>query len=75
MTIPSFPSFSKPTTRTQFNSVLVKLTRNFQSQGISLNDSKRLASQILSFKNQGLTDSQISKNSRTRQTFPRRKKC
>ena len=60
--VPSFPSFSIPKTRTEFNVTLLKLTKNFESQGFSKNDAKSMASQIISGKRQGLTDSQISKN-------------
>ena len=60
--VPSFPSFSIPKTRTESNVTLLKLTKNFESQGFSRNDAKSMASQIISGKRQGLTDSQISKN-------------
>ena len=62
MVNPSFPFFSNPRTRTEFNATLLKLTKSFESQGVSRNDAKRLTSQIISFKRQGLTDSQIEKN-------------
>lgn len=67
--IPSFPSFSKPLTRAEFETTLTKLSQTFQSQGFNSSDAKNLASKIISYKGQGLTDAQISKNLDDSQKF------
>lgn len=58
----TIPSFSLPLTRTETNALASKLAKDFQSQGLTVNDAKTKALQVITFKQQGLTDSQIQKN-------------
>lgn len=75
MVSPTFPSFSNPRSRTEFNETLEKLKKSFQDQGLPINDASRLASQIITFKSQGLTDSQISKNLEQDRVFQEEKQA
>jgi len=59
----TIPSFSIPKTRKEFDTTRIFLTTFFKTnEGLNQNDASRLASQIISYKSQGLTSSQITKN-------------
>ena len=58
----TIPPFSLPLTRTETNALASTLAKKFQSQGLDANKAKTMALQIITFKQQGLTDSQIAKN-------------
>lgn len=55
----SFPFFSLPTNRTDYNNVTQMLTNFFISKGLSAGDAAAQAGLVLNLKGQGLSDSEI----------------
>lgn len=56
----SIPPFSNPTSRTQFNNTVLMLSNYFQqNEGLSKSDADIKAAQIISFKQQGLSNAEI----------------
>ena len=67
MTLPPIPSFSNPTSRTDFTTVTNMLTNFFIQNGYSASDAAAQAGLVLNLKSEGMTDAQINQAVATQQ--------